>query len=88
MNTTDTWLDALRASSQRLHASVARLPEPLLDRPAFTQGWTIARVPSHLGSGAEICTPRLQRGIAGRAEGPATNWLDGTRTLGGKRNGR
>lgn len=61
-----TPLDALRSSIDRLHATVADLPEADLSRSAYPSEWTIADVLSHLGSGAVIFRRRLEDVVAGQ----------------------
>ncbi|MGW5478119.1 maleylpyruvate isomerase family mycothiol-dependent enzyme [Streptomyces sp. NPDC004008] len=61
----DSWLSALRGSSERLAAAVEGLSDEALARPSFAEGWSIAQVLSHLGSAAEICTALVTRGLAG-----------------------
>jgi uncharacterized protein (TIGR03083 family) len=68
--TTEDWLKALRATSERLDGRVRGLSEKDLARPSFAEGWSIAQVLSHLGSGAEIGVMLLERGIRGRTNGP------------------
>jgi uncharacterized protein (TIGR03083 family) len=60
-------VDALRASSEHLHALVAPLDDDALAGPAFPTEWTIADVLSHVGSGAVIMQRRVddaRRGLA------------------------
>ncbi len=59
------WITALRASHQRLRSLVESMDSPGLDRPSYDDGWTVARVASHLGSGAEFFTLLLEAGLAG-----------------------
>ncbi|MFF7191540.1 maleylpyruvate isomerase family mycothiol-dependent enzyme [Streptomyces sp. NPDC008222] len=68
--TTENWLTALRASSERLNSRVSSLSETDLTRPSFADGWNIAQVLSHLGSGAEISAMLVERGIKGLTNGP------------------
>jgi len=55
--------DALRASHDRLVSVLASVDD--VTRPSYDDGWTIADVASHLGSGAEIFTLILDAGVAG-----------------------
>jgi uncharacterized protein (TIGR03083 family) len=66
----ESWLAALRASSERLAETVHALPDDALSQPSFAASWSIAHVLSHLGSAAEISTMLLKRGIDGDTTGP------------------
>jgi Mycothiol maleylpyruvate isomerase N-terminal domain len=68
----ELWLTALHASSERLAKTVDGLSDDALSVPSFAIGWSIAQVLSHLGSGAEIITILLRRGIDGNTAGPST----------------
>ncbi|QIZ00783.1 maleylpyruvate isomerase family mycothiol-dependent enzyme [Streptomyces sp. S1D4-11] len=68
--TTEEWLGALHTSSERLDRQVSTLSEKDLARPSFAEGWSIAHVLSHLGSGAEISAMLVERGIKGLTNGP------------------
>lgn len=72
MNTT-TWLTALNTSSERLRKTVRDLPDDVLTRPSFADRWSVAQVLSHLGSGAEISTMLVQRGIDGDTTAPTVD---------------
>jgi uncharacterized protein (TIGR03083 family) len=48
------WIDALRASEQRLAGLLAGLDAEALSQQSYDSEWTIAQVASHLGSGAQI----------------------------------
>ncbi|SIR74057.1 TIGR03083 family protein [Micromonospora avicenniae] len=72
MNTA-TWLDALNTSSERLLKTVRDLPDDVLARPSFADRWSVAQVLSHLGSGAEISTMLVQRGIDGDTTTPTVD---------------
>lgn len=48
------WLDALAGSHDRLCDLVSELDEAALRERSYCDGWTIAQVLSHIGSGAEI----------------------------------
>ncbi|MFD4548596.1 maleylpyruvate isomerase family mycothiol-dependent enzyme [Streptomyces sp. NPDC058466] len=75
MTAADRWTGALRASSRRLRHAVADLPPDRLAGPSFAAGWTIGQVLSHLGSGAEICTTLVERGLKGDERGPVREEL-------------
>ena len=64
-----------RAAHDSLAATVETLTSDDLDMPSCADGWTVAQVLSHLGSGAEICTVLLQRGIDGDPRGPSREEL-------------
>lgn len=64
------WLSAIGQSSDRLAALVRPMTAEDLATPSFADDWTVAQVLSHLGSGAEICTTLLDRGMAGSTAGP------------------
>jgi uncharacterized protein (TIGR03083 family) len=55
--------DALLASHDRLVSVLGSVDD--VTRPSYDDGWTIADVASHLGSGAEIFTLILDAGVAG-----------------------
>lgn len=59
------WVDALAGSHDRLCALVGELDSESLSRPSYCDGWTIAQVLSHLGSGAEITRARLKATLDG-----------------------
>ncbi|GHJ36879.1 maleylpyruvate isomerase N-terminal domain-containing protein [Streptomyces sp. TS71-3] len=63
-------LRALGATSLRLARTVASLGPAELAAPSGAEGWSIARVLSHLGSGTEVCTGLVARGLAGDTRGP------------------
>jgi uncharacterized protein (TIGR03083 family) len=48
------WLDALAGSHDRLCDLVSELDDAALREQSYCDGWTIAQVLSHIGSGAEI----------------------------------
>lgn len=54
MTDVSVWLDALAGSHDRLSDLVSELDAEGLRRQSYCDGWTIARVLSHIGSGAEI----------------------------------
>ncbi|MFF2513985.1 maleylpyruvate isomerase N-terminal domain-containing protein [Streptomyces sp. NPDC058086] len=70
MTAADRWIGALRDSSKRLGHAVADLPPDRLGEASFAEGWTIGQVLSHLGSGAEISTALVRRGLKGDERGP------------------
>jgi uncharacterized protein (TIGR03083 family) len=72
VNTT-TWLAALNTTSERLLKTVQDLSDDALARQSFADEWSIAQVLSHLGSGAEICTMLVRRGIDGDATAPTAD---------------
>jgi uncharacterized protein (TIGR03083 family) len=59
------WLQALRASHDRLAAIVAGLDGAALRARSYDTDWTIADVLSHLGSGAEIMALGVEAGVSG-----------------------
>jgi uncharacterized protein (TIGR03083 family) len=59
------WLQALRASHDRLAAIVAGLDGAALRGQSYDTDWTIADVLSHLGSGAEISLLSVEAGVSG-----------------------
>ena len=59
-------LDALEGSVARLRTIVEPLTDDQLRLPAYPTEWNIADVVSHLGSGAEIHTLRLDAALADR----------------------
>lgn len=63
-------LAALHAASRSLTALVYGLSEEELKQPSYADGWSIAQVLSHLGSGAEISARLVERGRAGDMTGP------------------
>ena len=73
-NATDPtpWVSALRASHDRLSATVAGLDAEGLRKQSYAKEWTIADVLSHLGSGAEIFSLMIEAGVTG-AEPPGTD---------------
>jgi uncharacterized protein (TIGR03083 family) len=68
--TTEDWLNALHATSERLDRQVRSLSERDLARSSFAEGWSVAQVLSHLGSGAEIGAMLVERGLKGWTNGP------------------
>ncbi|WP_072802601.1 maleylpyruvate isomerase N-terminal domain-containing protein [Rhodococcoides yunnanense] len=64
------WLVALQAASTDLRSLAGELSDEDLLQPSFVGAWTVAQVLSHLGSGAEICTDLVRRGLAGDERGP------------------
>jgi uncharacterized protein (TIGR03083 family) len=63
------WIRALRTSQGRFAAAVGGLTEDEVKAPSYADGWSIARVASHLGSQAEIFSMFLEAGLS-RAEPP------------------
>ena len=49
----DPWIGALRHSNDRLRALVGPLDLAQLEQRSYASEWSIARVLSHLGSGAD-----------------------------------
>ena len=60
-----TVLGALRASHERLTAAFAELGDERATLPSYDEGWSVADVASHLGSGTEIFRHYLDAGAAG-----------------------
>nr|WP_168500167.1 maleylpyruvate isomerase family mycothiol-dependent enzyme [Streptomyces sp. RLB1-33]QIY76049.1 maleylpyruvate isomerase family mycothiol-dependent enzyme [Streptomyces sp. RLB1-33] len=75
MTAADRWIGALHDSSKRLGHAVADLPPDRLAEASFAEGWSIGQVLSHLGSGAEISTALVERGLKGDARGPVREEL-------------
>jgi uncharacterized protein (TIGR03083 family) len=71
----DRGIGALRDSSRRLRHAVADLPPGRLAEASFAEGWTVGQVLSHLGSGAEISTALVERGLKGDERGPVREEL-------------
>lgn len=69
------WLIALQTASDDLNSLVDGLSGDDLTRPSLAGDWTVAQVLSHLGSGAEICTELVHRGLAGDDHGPQRDEL-------------
>ncbi len=63
---TDTRLQALRASVERLRALVAGMDDAQLIVAAYPSEWTMADVLSHIGSGAVIMQRGLDDGLLGQ----------------------
>ncbi|MGH9099749.1 MAG: maleylpyruvate isomerase N-terminal domain-containing protein [Acidimicrobiales bacterium] len=61
------WLDALAGSHDRLSDIVGALDDEGLRSPSYCDGWTVAQVLSHVGSGAEIMGGAVDAGVAGEA---------------------
>lgn len=61
---------ALRESSRRLGQAVDALPADRLAGASYAEGWSIGQMLSQLGSGAEICTGLVERGLKGDERGP------------------
>lgn len=60
------WLEELEASHRHLQALADPLDERAIGQPSYCDGWSIADVLSHLGSGAEIFEALLAAACAGR----------------------
>jgi uncharacterized protein (TIGR03083 family) len=60
------WIDALRASHDRLQAIVEPLDLGQLEQPAYPSKWSIAQTLSHLGSQAEIFGMFLDASLSGQ----------------------
>jgi uncharacterized protein (TIGR03083 family) len=58
-------LAVLRASHERLAAALGALGEDGAERPSYDDGWSVAQVASHLGSGTEIFRHYLDAGARG-----------------------
>ena len=63
--TTDTWIDAMRASHDRLIGLLAPLDGVAIRARSYDDDWSIAQVASHLGSQAEIFGLFLEAGLSG-----------------------
>lgn len=59
------WLDALRASHDRLRTLADQLDSERLRQPSYAADWSMAQVLSHLGSQAEIFDKFLDSVLAG-----------------------
>lgn len=59
------WLDALAGSHDRLSELVQGLDGAGLRRPSYCEGWSIAQVLSHLGSGAQAFQAALDSVVDG-----------------------
>jgi uncharacterized protein (TIGR03083 family) len=58
-------LEVLRGSHERLSATLAELGEEGATLPSYDDGWSVADVASHLGSGTEIFRHYLDAGVRG-----------------------
>lgn len=67
------WVQALRASHDRLAGIVATLDSAGLRKQSYAKQWSIADVLSHLGSGAEIFEFYVTAGLGGEAPGQQDN---------------
>jgi uncharacterized protein (TIGR03083 family) len=63
-------ITSLRASHERLRATVEPLSPEQITKGAYPSEWSIAQVLSHLGSGAEIGAGIVEAGMSG-ADAPA-----------------
>lgn len=70
-SSTDDVLEVLRASHERLAATLDTLGDDGATTPSYCDDWTVAQVASHLGSGSEIFRSHLEAGASGRAAGGA-----------------
>lgn len=61
------WVAALRGSHERLATLVSSLTPEQLREQSYDTDWSIAQVLSHLGSGADAFSLRLQAGLDGGA---------------------
>lgn len=59
------WITALRASHDRLTGIAGGLEPAQVTAPSYCEGWSVAQVLSHLGSGAEIGLANLEAALAG-----------------------
>lgn len=64
-HSTSEVLGALHATHERFVAAFDELGEQGVTRPSYDDGWSVAQVASHLGSGAEIFHHYLDAGIKG-----------------------
>jgi uncharacterized protein (TIGR03083 family) len=62
---TDALVSVLHASQDRLAAALDGLSEEQARRQSYDDDWSVAQVASHLGSGAELFTSFLERGVRG-----------------------
>ncbi|MFB7285937.1 maleylpyruvate isomerase N-terminal domain-containing protein [Actinacidiphila glaucinigra] len=71
MDTSDVRLAAMHTASRRLGATVGGLTGEQLLLPSFADGWSLAQVLVHLGTGAELCAAALRRGLTGDLTRPS-----------------
>ncbi|MGI5248038.1 maleylpyruvate isomerase N-terminal domain-containing protein [Actinacidiphila glaucinigra] len=71
MATSDVRLAAMHTASWRLGATVGGLSGEQLLTPSFADGWSLAQVLVHLGTGAELCTAAVRRGLTGDLTRPS-----------------
>lgn len=57
------WIAALHDSHERLRHHVDRLDAAAIEGPSYASEWSVAKVLSHLGSGAEIFSLFLDAGL-------------------------
>jgi uncharacterized protein (TIGR03083 family) len=62
---TDEIISLLRSTHDRFVAAFEELGDEGLTRPSYDDGWSVAQVASHLGSGAEIFRHHLEAGARG-----------------------
>ena len=67
------WIDAVRASHDRLVGIVGSLDSDDLRKQSYAKEWSIADVLSHLGSGAEIFELAVNAGLGGEPPGQDDN---------------
>jgi uncharacterized protein (TIGR03083 family) len=69
-STVSALVDALGDAQERLAATLDGLTDEEVTLPSYDDGWSIADVASHLGSGAEIFTGHLRSGVKGEPAAP------------------
>jgi len=67
------WINAVRASHDRLVGIVGSLDSDDLRKQSYAKEWSIADVLSHLGSGAEIFELAVNAGLGGEPPGQDDN---------------
>jgi len=67
------WINAVRASHDRLVGIVGSLDSDDLRKQSYAKEWSIADVLSHLGSGAEIFELAVNAGLGGEPPGQEAN---------------
>ncbi|MFF7215111.1 maleylpyruvate isomerase N-terminal domain-containing protein [Streptomyces sp. NPDC008238] len=71
MDTSDLRLAAMHTVSRRLGDTVGSLTGDELLHPSFADGWSLAQVLVHLGTGAELCAAAVRRGLTGDLTRPS-----------------
>lgn len=71
MDTCDARLTAMHSVSRRLGSTVGGLSGEQLLSPSFADGWSLAQVLVHLGTGAQLCTAAVRRGLTGDLTRPS-----------------